>query len=108
MDGVTMLDWNEDWGDDDEGWSEVLKQELNASVPTGTAPTAPTAPTVTGPVAPAAATRAPAAVTGATAAVTAYASAVTGATTAVTRPTAEVDGTVDASGTGGGTRGGQS
>jgi hypothetical protein len=93
VDGVTMVDWNEDWGDDDEGWSEVLKQEPNASVPTGTAPAA-----VTGPVAPAAATGVPAAVTGATAAVTAYASAVTGATTAVMRPTAEVDGTVDASG----------
>ena len=101
VDGVTMVDWNEEWGDDDEGWSDVLKQEPNATVPTGTAPA-----TVTGPVAPAAATEVPAAVTGATAAVTAYASAVTGATTAVTRPTAEVDGTVDASGSDGGHRGG--
>jgi len=102
-----MVDWNEDWGDDEKGWSDILKQVPNATVPTGTAPAAVTAPVaVTGLVAPAAVTGVPAAITGAAAAVTVCASAVTGATTAVTRPTAEADSTLDASGSGGGHRGG--
>jgi hypothetical protein len=90
VDGVTMEDWDKEWGDDKEGWIGVpTKQEAGAGVPAA----------VTGPVAPAAAMGAPAAVTGATAAVTASVSAVT---SAVTRATTEVDGLVDASGLGGG------